>query len=489
MEETDKIVTTQKSYQNPNKTYNIELKDQQLMLEMNLLSNSIKINIIEINEVMADIYEYELTFNFIKEKDSNLAGLGNISKTFDYFKSLFEKNEYTINKKTEEIYLISLKYTLFIEEKKFEIEIPKQKLDEQEQNQKVSLAIKKLQENNVELEEKLKNLEASYQNALLTQNEKLGLDNIINDKVSFTMKNEENNLEIELRFSSEQIEIRFIENKNIIEEKYSIKLNLEDFCSKDDYFSIMKNIEQLHDFIKLIFENNKYKIKKNEKDDYYILTINFISGIQEKTIDFKIVKSPFCVVDSIKQYTHSINYMSKKLKEFEDYKPKNEKTVENITNDIVNFKKEIEEKFNEMKNSIKKEILELSHPIGSYYWSQKDIDPSTIFGGKWEPIKGRFIFAVDDNHAVNTTGGEELHTLTVEEIPAHNHGFPKPVCAYKNVPSIQSQGGGENKSVYENDGNVDNTNNAGSGKPYNNMPPYICAFCWRRIEDEKETKK
>lgn len=101
------------------------------------------------------------------------------------------------------------------------------------------------------------------------------------------MKNEKNNINIELRIINDFLEISFVENKNILEEKYSIKLTLKDFCLKDEYFTIMKNINQIHDFIKAIFENNNYKINKLEKEEAYLLEIYFISGISEKKLNFR----------------------------------------------------------------------------------------------------------------------------------------------------------------------------------------------------------
>ena len=57
------------------------------------------------------------------------------------------------------------------------------------------------------------------------------------------------------------------------------------------------------------------------------------------------------------------------------------------------------------------------YPIGSYYWSEKNTSPSDIFGGSWTKIRGRFLFASDSNHDVGDTGGEETHTLTINEMP------------------------------------------------------------------------
>ena len=64
-------------------------------------------------------------------------------------------------------------------------------------------------------------------------------------------------------------------------------------------------------------------------------------------------------------------------------------------------------------------MLEKVYPIGSYYWSDRNISPENIFGGKWEKINGRFLFTSDYNHSPGTTGGEERVTLRLSEIPQH----------------------------------------------------------------------
>ena len=207
------------------KKYTKEITDQKLILELGLLSKSLMVSIMDISEMIPVLFEYELTFDYIKEKDQNLSGLENISKTFDYLQSLIDKNKFSIKKENEKLYILSFLYQLFNDEKKVEISVPRQKYDEQEQNKQISLAINKLDKNYNILENKVNQLEKAYQKDLLVQNEKLGLDNISNIKPSFTMKNKENNLDIELRIINEKIEISFIENKNIIEEKYSIKLS------------------------------------------------------------------------------------------------------------------------------------------------------------------------------------------------------------------------------------------------------------------------
>lgn len=82
-------------------------------------------------------------------------------------------------------------------------------------------------------------------------------------------------------------------------------------------------------------------------------------------------------------------------------------------------------------------------------------------------LTGRFPLGASGAHGLHSTGGEETHTLTVDEMPAHDHGvggnivqrgsgsdaFRELAGAYPgaNNPSSQRQGGGQ---------------------AHNNMPPF-----------------
>ena len=69
--------------------------------------------------------------------------------------------------------------------------------------------------------------------------------------------------------------------------------------------------------------------------------------------------------------------------------------------------------------------MEKVYPVGSYYWSEKNTSHEELFGGKWESISYRFLFSTDSNHSVDSTGGEEMHTLTENEMSSHNHGYQR----------------------------------------------------------------
>jgi hypothetical protein len=115
-----------------------------------------------------------------------------------------------------------------------------------------------------------------------------------------------------------------------------------------------------------------------------------------------------------------------------------------------------------------------AHPIGSLYFSSLDTEPSELFGGTWERIKDTFILAAGEDFPAGSKGGEITHTLTVDELPAHNHAlhFAPTTGPYFSVP---------NGSAAEDWGNSPNTvQNTGGNSPHNNMPPYEAYYCWKR---------
>lgn len=55
-------------------------------------------------------------------------------------------------------------------------------------------------------------------------------------------------------------------------------------------------------------------------------------------------------------------------------------------------------------NTLKSMILDLAHPIGSYYWSSESTNPSNLFGGTWTQVKDRFVLAAGSSYTVGGTG-------------------------------------------------------------------------------------
>ena len=75
-------------------------------------------------------------------------------------------------------------------------------------------------------------------------------------------------------------------------------------------------------------------------------------------------------------------------------------------------------------NSVYYKLMKLIYPVGSLYWSSKSTNPGTLFGGTWVQIKDRFVLACGDTYtSVGATGGASSVTLSVSNMPSHNHTF------------------------------------------------------------------
>ena len=85
-------------------------------------------------------------------------------------------------------------------------------------------------------------------------------------------------------------------------------------------------------------------------------------------------------------------------------------------------------------------------------------------------LRGRFILGSGSGEGlsqrdIHTSGGEETHTLTIEEMPSHNHSKSYPIHNYPG-----SDGGG-----YRYAGTIqswEDSQHTGGDDPHNNMPPY-----------------
>ena len=135
-------------------------------------------------------------------------------------------------------------------------------------------------------------------------------------------------------------------------------------------------------------------------------------------------------------------------------------------------------------NAVKKsDLLNLIYPVGSIYMSVNNTNPANLFGGKWEQIKDRFLLACGDTYSNGSTGGEAKHTLTVDEMPAHNHAMNNNNGA-GNSTGYAVLNGWELVHGDENYWNFNNpnmwTSYKGGSQPHNNMPPYLAVYIWQR---------
>lgn len=133
------------------------------------------------------------------------------------------------------------------------------------------------------------------------------------------------------------------------------------------------------------------------------------------------------------------------------------------------------------------------YPVGTILTSPEDIDPATKYGGEWEKIEDRFLWATGETTSITYTkdgktvtksltagsvGGEIEHTLTTDEMPKHSHkGW---------VGSDLAQDANACFMGYNNYQYRQEEAEVGGSQPHNNMPPYKAMYMWIKTKTQKQ---
>lgn len=137
------------------------------------------------------------------------------------------------------------------------------------------------------------------------------------------------------------------------------------------------------------------------------------------------------------------------------------------------------ENLNKIENAIEEanNFIDQLYKIGDLFLTTNSENPSIRFGGTWELFgKGKTLICVDeedeDFNEVNKTGGEKTHTLTVNEMPSHNHPG---IIGYTNTTGYYAR-------LYEGSQGtkLDGEGKTGGDQPHNNLQPYITCYIWVR---------
>lgn len=126
------------------------------------------------------------------------------------------------------------------------------------------------------------------------------------------------------------------------------------------------------------------------------------------------------------------------------------------------------------------------YPVGSVYVNvSDDTNPGTLFGvGTWVRIgQGRVLIGegegTDENgddvtFDIGDTGGEYEHTLTVPELPSHNHTVRRDEIGSGDGYSLTRTGNTDESLV------SDEIGFTGSSQSHNNIQPYLTVYMWSR---------
>ena len=96
--------------------------------------------------------------------------------------------------------------------------------------------------------------------------------------------------------------------------------------------------------------------------------------------------------------------------------------IKSMVDDAIST--DVLERLDTIENNITQEqqnTLDKAHPIGSYYWSDSETEPSSLFGGVWTKVQNTFIYCRGSSQSAGTTGGQSSMTLSTSHMPAHSH--------------------------------------------------------------------
>lgn len=107
-----------------------------------------------------------------------------------------------------------------------------------------------------------------------------------------------------------------------------------------------------------------------------------------------------------------------------------------------------------------------------------EADVKAFYGGSsWLKLESTFLLGQGAAYpTVNTLGGEAAHTLTIAEMPQHNHTVNDgaALMVYSGTTELQQQVGGGRRYDYLSIGYT------GGSQAHNNMPPYRVVYIWLR---------
>lgn len=130
--------------------------------------------------------------------------------------------------------------------------------------------------------------------------------------------------------------------------------------------------------------------------------------------------------------------------------------------------------------NLRKAIQMVENPVGHIRMETTDTNPAEYLGfGTWVLWgQGRVPVGVDTTqtefNTVEKTGGEKAHTITINEMPPHNHTIAIPDSNQsENIDGYEGYFYGKGKNYVP-------TSQTGGGQPMNMLQPYITCYMWKR---------
>lgn len=142
----------------------------------------------------------------------------------------------------------------------------------------------------------------------------------------------------------------------------------------------------------------------------------------------------------------------------------------------------------------KKDALLEAHPVGSYYWSNDNTSPATLFGGTWESLPAGYTLIAQGSgsdsfgsftYEAGKQYGERKHQLTTDELPKISGSVSSLLRWNSNKAQSGVLKAVEGTSKFPSSSKESASNSTisiefGNNVPHENLPPSIASYGWRR---------
>lgn len=138
-------------------------------------------------------------------------------------------------------------------------------------------------------------------------------------------------------------------------------------------------------------------------------------------------------------------------------------------------------------------LLDAIYPVGRIITTESATDnPNTLYNGTgctstWIQYgTGKVLVGIDTSQTefktIGQTGGEKIHTLSINEMPVHSHTFLRQRLLFDEPvsPNWSSIIGSTNSATVDGMKTEPSTYNSGAGWPHNNLQPYVVVYRWKR---------
>lgn len=122
-------------------------------------------------------------------------------------------------------------------------------------------------------------------------------------------------------------------------------------------------------------------------------------------------------------------------------------------------------------------LLEVTHPIGSLWFSTVNTSPASIVGGTWMAIDSAAIRSGSEVGYI----GSDTHTLTIDEMPSHEHKTTVDESRGYRDPGSGNWFLGSYFKETTPDGNLLTTYATGGSQPHSIVQRSFNCFIWYRV--------